>query len=38
MEFVASGNGHSMSIPLELKKLKKLQILVHEVVEEFNFQ
>jgi len=38
MELVAFGNGHSLSIPLELGKLKKLQMLVHEVVEEFHFQ
>jgi hypothetical protein len=37
MEFVALGNGHSLSIPLELGKLKKLQMLAHEAVEEFNF-
>jgi hypothetical protein len=38
VEFVAFGNGHSLSIPLELGKLKKLQMLVHEAVEEFHFQ
>jgi hypothetical protein len=37
MELVAFGNGHSLNIPLELAKLKKLQMLVQEVVEEFNF-
>jgi hypothetical protein len=38
MEFVAFGNVHSLSIPLELGKLKKLQMLVYEAIEEFNFQ
>jgi hypothetical protein len=37
MEFVAFGNGHNLSIPLELRKLKKLQMLVHYVVEEIIF-
>jgi hypothetical protein len=37
VEFVAFGNGHSLSIPLELGKLKKLQTLVQEAVEEFDF-
>jgi hypothetical protein len=38
VEFVAFGNGHSLSIPLELGKLKKLQTLIHEDVEEIHFQ
>jgi len=38
MEFVAFENGHSLSIPLELGKLKKLQMLAQKAIEEFNFQ
>jgi hypothetical protein len=38
MEFVAFGNGHNLNIPLQLGKLTKLQMLVQEVLEEFNFQ
>jgi hypothetical protein len=37
MENLALGNGHSLSIPLELGKLKKLQMLIQEAIEEFNF-